>query len=131
VTPVHRKSEGYVEFEEKLFREEALKELRPDLFSLNADKGYQSQTNFGTSFPKIATKGDIFVRVDVMPNRVFKFHGQKWIEVSKEKTDTYLYDIEYIKYLITQIDKGIYDVDLLSENEQEQIKAYLNGNQNS
>ncbi len=114
-----------------MFRREALKELRPDLFSIKADTGYQSQTNFGTTFPKIATKGDIFVRVDVMPNRVFKFDGQKWIEVSKDKTDTYLYDQEYIKYLVTQIDQGSYDIELLSENEQEQIKAYLNGNQNT
>jgi hypothetical protein len=77
VTPVHIKSDGYVEFENKLFQKEALKELRPDLFSIKADTGYQSQTNFGTSFPKVATKGDIFVRVDVMPNRVFKFDGNK------------------------------------------------------
>ncbi len=131
VTPVHIKSDGYVEFENKLFQKEALKELRPDLFSIKADTGYQSQTNFGTSFPKVATKGDIFVRVDVMPNRVFKFDGNKWIEVAKDKTDTYLYDQEYIKYLVTQIDQGSYDVELLSENEQEQIKLYLNGNQNS
>lgn len=131
VTPVHVKSDGYVEFEDKLFQRSALKELRPDLFSIKADTAYQSQTNFGTSFPKIATKGDIFVRVDVMPNRVFKFDGQKWIEVAKEKTDTYLYDQEYIKYLVTQIDQGQYDVELLSESEQEQIKAYLNGNQNT
>jgi hypothetical protein len=131
VTPVHIKSDGYVEFEDKLFQREALKELRPDLFSIKADAGYQSQTNFGSAFPKIATKGDIFVRVDVMPNRVFKFDGSKWIEIAKDKTDTYLYDQEYIKYLVTQIDQGSYDVELLSENEQEQIRNYLNGNQNT
>lgn len=131
MTPVHIKSDGYVEFEDKLFQRAALKELRPDLFSIKADTAYQSQTNFGTSFPKIATKGDIFVRVDVMPNRVFKFDGQKWIEVAKDKTDTYLYDQEYLKYLIAQIDQGLYDVELLSESEQDQIKAYLNGNQNT
>lgn len=101
------------------------------MFSAKADVGYQSNTNFGTTFPKIAKKGDIFVRVDVMPNRVFKFDGQKWIEINKEKTDTYLFDQEYVKYLVDQIDKGQYDPELLSDAEQDQIRIYLNGNQNT
>lgn len=66
-----------------------------------------------------------------MPNRVFKFDGQKWIEVSKEKSDTYLYDTEYVKYLVEQIDKGEYDPELLSPAEEDQIRQYLKGNQNS
>lgn len=131
VTPVHDKGGGYVEFENKLFSKNALKELRPEFFNVKSDLGKQSNSNFGTQFPKIATKGDIFVRVDVMPNRVFKFDGQKWIEINKEKTDTYLFDAQYIEYLVEQIDKGTYDPELLSASEEEQIQNYLNGNQNS
>lgn len=127
VTPVHDKGGGYVEFENKLYNKNALKELRPDLFSTKIDSGYKSEVNFGTQFPKMAAKGDIFVRVDTMPNKVFKFDGQRWIEIDKEKSDTYLYDAEYIKYLVEQIDKGIYDTELLSPSEEEQIKQYLNG----
>ena len=65
VTPLHDVGNGYLEYEEKLFKSEALKELRPDLFSVKADSGNQPSTNFGTQFPRIAKKGDIFVRVDV------------------------------------------------------------------
>jgi hypothetical protein len=132
VTPIHDMGGGYVEYKNSLYQKEALRELRPDLFSAKADTiGIKSNSNFGTQFPRISKKGDVFVRVDVMPNKVFKFDGQKWIEINKGHTDTYLYDAEYIRYLVEQIDKGNYDVDLLSESEEEQIRNYLNNDQNT
>jgi hypothetical protein len=115
---------GYVSFEGKSVSKGALQGLRPDLF-LQVDSGNQSNTNFGTSFPRFSKKGDIFVRVDTLPNRVYKFSGNKWIEINKEHTDSYLYDEEYIKYLINQIELGNYDIDLLAENERVQIEDYL------
>jgi hypothetical protein len=118
---------GYVSFEGKSVSKSALQGMRPDLF-LQVDSGNQSNTNFGTSFPKFSKKGDIFVRVDTLPNRVYKFSGSKWIEINKQQTDSYLYDEEYIKYLINQIDLGNYDIDLLAENERLQIEDYLSKN---
>jgi hypothetical protein len=118
---------GYVSFEGKSVSKSALQGMRPDLF-LQVDSGNPSNTNFGTSFPKFAKKGDIFVRVDTLPNRVYKFSGSKWIEINKAQTDSYLYDEEYVKYLINQIDSGNYDIDLLAENERLQIEDYLNKN---
>ena len=118
---------GYVNYEGKAVSKEALKGMHPELF-LQVDSGNQPSTNFGTEFPKFAKKGDIFVRVDTLPNRVYKFVGNKWIEINKEQTDSYLYDEEYIKYLISQIDNGTYDIDLLAENEKLQIEDYLGRN---
>jgi hypothetical protein len=118
---------GYVSFEGKSVSKSALQGIRPDLF-LQVDSGNQSSTNFGTSFPRFSKKGDIFVRVDTLPNRVYKFSGSKWIEINKQQTDSYLYDEEYIKYLINQIDLGNYDIDLLAENERLQIEDYLSKN---
>jgi hypothetical protein len=133
VTPVHDKGGGYVEFEQRLFQRNALKELRPDLFSIKADAtgNYQVSSNFGTTFPKIAAKGDIFVRVDVNPNRVYKFDGNKWIEINKGSTQSYLYDHDYIKFLIEKIRSGEYDLDSLSDNERSEIESYLKGDQNT
>ena len=115
---------GYVSFEGGSVSKSALQGMRPDLF-LQVDSGNQSNTNFGTNFPKFAKKGDIFVRVDLLPNKVFKFSGDKWIEVNKDLTDTYLYDEEYIRYLVTKIETNEYDVELLSNNERLQIEHYL------
>ncbi len=117
---------GYVKFEGKSVNKDALKTMRPELF-LQVDNGNQPSTNFGTEFPKFAKKGDTFVRVDTLPNRVFKFSGTSWIEVNKEVTGSYLYDEEYIKYLVSKIETGEYDIDLLTENEREQIEHYLSG----
>jgi multisubunit Na+/H+ antiporter MnhG subunit len=128
VTPVNDIGDGYVEFDNHLFQKDALKELRPDLFSLKIDENNNYQSGFGTQFPKIATKKDVFVRVDMMPNRVYRFDGKRWIELNKELSESYLYDQEYIHYLIDKIEAGEYDVDLLSEQEKIQIEEYLNQN---
>jgi hypothetical protein len=131
VTPVHNIGGGYVEFETKLYQKDALKELRPDLFAIKADTQYKSGTNFGTQFPKIATKGDTFVRVDVLPNRVFKFDGKVWIEQNKAMTQTYLYNNDYMQFLVEKIGSGEYDLDVLSDAEKAEVESYLKGNQKS
>ena len=116
---------GYVMFEDKHYQMEALKSLRPDIFMLTADSQRTINTNFGIKFPDVANKGDVFVRVDSLPNRVYKYDSRKWIEVQKEQSDTYLHNQKYIKYLVEKIEKGEYDLDLLSENEKEQIELFL------
>ena len=120
----------YIEFEGKSMSKQALAAMHPEFFALTADATNQISTNFGTIFPKIAKKGDVFVRVDMLPNRVYKFDSRKWIEINKEQSDSYLYDEEYVKFLIQKIDGGEYDVELLSDNERAQIEEYLR-NQNT
>jgi len=115
---------GYVVFDGKHMSMDVLKNMRPDVLKLVADNQRQSNTSFGSEFPKLANKGDTFVRVDVLPNRVYKFDGIRWIAVNKENS-SYLHDEEYIKYLIQKIDNGEYDIDLLSESEKQQIEEYL------
>jgi hypothetical protein len=120
---------GYISFEGKSFSKSALQGMRPDLF-LQVDSANQPATNFGINFPQFAKKGDTFVRVDSLPNRVFKFSGTKWIEINKEQTSTYLYDDEYVKYLVNKIEVGEYDVELLTESEKLQIEDFLLQNKN-
>ena len=110
--------------EGRSIHKDALKSLHPELF-LHADSEISSSIDFGIAFPTVAVKGDVFVRVDHMPNRVFKFEGNAWIEVQKEASDTYLYNEEYIKHLVEKIQTGEYDVDLLSDSERQQIEIYL------
>ena len=116
---------GYVVFEDKHYQMDALKSLRPDVFMVTADSQRAISTNFGIKFPDVASKGDVFVRVDSLPNHVYKYDGRKWIEIQKEQSDTYLHNQNYIKYLVEKIEKGEYDLDLLSETEKEQIELFL------
>ena len=125
VTPMINMGGGYVKYDGKLFQQNALRELKPDLFALKVDGANDTSTSFGSTFPRMASKGDIFVRVDVMPNRVFKFDGNKWLEVQKESSQTYMYDTNYVNYLVTKIGNGEYDLELLNEQEQEIIREYL------
>jgi Skp family chaperone for outer membrane proteins len=80
---------------------------------------------FGNAWPKQAVKGDMFIRTDDQPTRLFKFNGLKWIEVDKLLSDRYAYNEAYIDYLITQISSGNYDTDLLSDSERLQLESRL------
>lgn len=95
--------------------------------TLQADNvtGNEIQSGFGTKFPDSADKGDMFLRVDHMPNKLFKYNGFKWIEVDKTRTDSYTYDEQYILFLIDKLQTGEYEIDQLSESEQELVAEKL------
>jgi hypothetical protein len=80
---------------------------------------------FGTAFPTSVIKGDTFLRVDRIPSALYKFNGSRWIEVDKSLSDQYAYDTAYIDHLISKIESGEYDPDLLSTAEQDQIEHRL------
>ena len=88
-----------------------------------------SQAGFGTKFPANPQKGDMFLRVDMLPNKLYKWNGQKWIEVAKSTTDRYAYEEEYIKYITDKITSGEYDMDDLSKSEQEEVLKRLTHDQ--
>jgi hypothetical protein len=90
--------------------------------------GKASNSDFGSNFPANSEKGDVYLRTDYLPNRLFKFNGKKWIEVDKNQTDVYAYEEEYIKHLISEIDSGRYDPDALTDVERDQIQKYLTKN---
>ena len=116
--------EGYVVFHSKHMANRVFEDMHPDV-ALTVDSTQSINTNFGSEFPKIARRGDVFVRVDVLPNRVYKFDGTKWLLINKDTTTVYLQDPAYIQHLISKIDQGEYDVDLLSPDEKQQIEEYL------
>jgi hypothetical protein len=97
----------------------------PD-FSIGAENAMPVNAGFGDTFPANPLKGDMFLRVDMLPSKLFKWNEKKWIEVDKTKTDSFAYDRAYIQHLIEKIDSGEYDIDLLTDSESEQIKEYLN-----
>ena len=88
-----------------------------------------SDAGFGTRFPLNPRKGDLFLRVDMLPNKLYKWNGQKWIEVAKSTTDRYAYEEEYIKYITGKIITGEYDMDDLSKPEQEEVLKRLSYDQ--
>jgi len=98
-------------------------------FAAQADDETVTPVNagFGTEFPNNPEKGDMFLRVDHLPSKLFKWNEKKWIEVDKTKTDSFAYNDAYIKHLIEKIASGEYDIDMISAAEQEQIQRYLNG----
>jgi hypothetical protein len=85
----------------------------------------EPNSSFGTEFPAAPEKGDLYLRVDILPNRLYKYNGSDWIMIDKSQTDVYSYDEAYLRYLVDEIAAGRYDADTLSESEQTQIKEYL------
>lgn len=80
---------------------------------------------YGTEFPKVARSGDIYTRVDVMPHRTFKFNGVRWIQISREENLSYLQNTSYLQFLISKLENGEYDAELLTTVEQDEISDYL------
>ena len=80
---------------------------------------------FGADFPPGAKKGDQWIKTDSIPTRLFKYNGTRWIEIDKQSTDSYTYNMAYIDYLISAISKGQYDPDMLSDAERDQIALRL------
>ena len=97
-----------------------------DLLVAQADN-LENITNvdFGTRFPDNPARGDAYIRVDHLPTKLYKWNGQKWIEIDKNSTDTFAYNDEYIDHLIAKIGSGEYDPDLLNDNEKQQIEQRL------
>ena len=70
-------------------------------------------------------RGDMFLRTDYLPSRLFKFNGDTWIETSKTLSNSYVYDTKYVEYLIDKLQTGEYELEDLEDQEQEQIRDYL------
>ena len=114
----------------KLHQSEALRGIYPDWntrIGLKSDntEPVEGEIGFGTQFPKQPNKGDTYLRVDQLPTKLFKFNGQKWIELDKEISSSYSYNDEYIKYLINMINTGQYDTELLTEAEKAQVEELI------
>ena len=80
----------------------------------------EPESGFGTELPDKGDKGDTYVLTSVIPNRLYKHNGDHWITIDKQ--DNYTYDIAYIDHLITQIEQGLYDPEMLSDSERDQIE---------
>jgi hypothetical protein len=118
-----------VKEQRKLFNSGAIDQLpwqhlvepQPDNRALRSGK----VKGFGIQFPTDANKGDQFLRVDQLPTVLYKYNGSKWIEVDKTLSDQYAYDTAYIDYLISKIESGEYDTDLLNDIERQQVEQHL------
>jgi len=115
--------EKYVQYEGKLMSIDALREQHPELVLPKSSP--MNVILFGSEFPSSAKTGDIYIRVDVIPHRVYKFNGTKWINLDKNSNTTYLQNESYIQYLIAKIDTKEYDVDFLTDFERDEITEYF------
>jgi hypothetical protein len=84
-------------------------------------------TGFGSEFPNNPTRGDLFLRTDFKPSRLFKWNDIKWIEVNKSTTDAYSYNDSYIQFLAEKLSSGEYSIDDLTDTEIAQVQNLLGG----
>ena len=120
-----KSSDGYVEFDGKHMSERVFHDAHPEYRLLVADTTSPVGTSFGTRFPELALRGDIFTRVDILPHRSFKFDGHQWIEINRTESDSYLSDPKYIQLLIEKLERGEYDPDNLTQTEEQVIEEFI------
>jgi hypothetical protein len=126
-TPVRRGADYAVRYKGKVYNLDAFNKLYPSM-AIQADNetlDNASQCGFGERFPDTPMKGDMFIRTDYLPDRLFKWNGIKWIEVDKNTTDSYTYNQAYIQHLISKLEAGEYEVEDLSDAEQAQVEQQI------
>lgn len=111
----------YVEVDGKVIHKRTLNAVRPDIKHVSEN----NEIMFGTNFPANPAKDQCYVRVDIIPTKLYKYNGAKWVEVDKSITNNYSFNEGYIRSLVDLIDKGVYDPHLLTLEEQEQIENFL------
>jgi len=88
--------------------------------------------SFGTTWPTNPARGDLFLKVDVKPNILYKWNNRKWIQIDKGRVDdTLVYDPAYIDHVIQEVRKGHRDYEDLSDIERRQIMARIRGKDQS
>ena len=126
-TPIRRGADYAVRYKGKVYNLDAFNKLYPSM-AIRADNEKleaASQCGFGERFPDSPMKGDMFIRTDYLPDRLFKWNGQKWIEVDKNSTDSYTYNQAYIQHLIQKLEAGEYEIEDLSDAEQAQVEQQI------
>ena len=86
-----------------------------------------ASAGFGSEFPSSPAKGDMFLRTDFKPSRLFKWNDQQWIQINKNTTDAYAYNDQYIEFLITKLRDREYEWEELTPTEQQQVEAIMGG----
>jgi hypothetical protein len=126
-TPIRRGADYAVRYKGKVYNLDAFNKLYPSM-AIQADNetlDNASQCGFGERFPDSPMKGDMFIRTDYLPDRLFKWNGIKWIEVDKTTTDSYTYNQAYIQHLIQKLEAGEYEIEDLSDAEQAQVEQQI------
>jgi hypothetical protein len=90
-----------------------------------AEKTNLPTVSFGPAWPDNPVKGYMFLRTDYVPTKLFKFNGNKWIEVDKDLTDGYVTNSSYIDFLVKKIESREYDPELLNDAELDEIEKRL------
>ena len=70
------------------------------------------------------------MRVDFLPNKIYRFTGERWIEIPKTYTQTYLDNNEYIPYLARELAQKRMEIEDLSAEEQDEVTEYLSNRSN-
>lgn len=129
---VKRGLDNVVKYQKKNYNMEAFKALHPELpiysVKVRADNDTVINTaecGFGNQFPIRPNKGDMYIRTDFLPNKLYKWNNKKWIELDKSTTDSYTYNEAYIQHLIDKLQSGEYTADDLSEAELDQIQQIV------
>lgn len=90
------------------------------------DIGSTGSATFGTTWPQNPARGDLFLKVDTKPNRLYKWNGRKWMEIDRGRVDdTLVFDPKYVDHLIQEVKKGWREFEELSDMEKNQIVARI------
>ena len=112
--------EDYISFNGKQYTRHALRQSHPEL-----RLDFQHEVNFGPAFPKKSIEGDLFIRSDYLPTKLYRFNGDTWDPQDKDILGATAYSDNYIELLIDMISGNDYDPELLNKIEKQKIQQKI------
>ena len=97
-----------------------------DALSIKADSASSNASaGFGSSFPANPSLGQLFLRLDTLPNTLYKWNGKKWMMVDKNQNTSYVNNEKIVDSLIQQLKEGTIEWEDLTTAEQDAIKPAM------
>jgi hypothetical protein len=114
----------YVNIDGKSYSIDALKVSNPEMI-LKSGETIPNTLKMGDRFPSEAYIGDLYMKIDTRPHKLFKFNGIEWIHVNKNQNTSYLQEQDYLQLLVDLLNGSQYLPEMLTESEEEAIREYL------
>jgi hypothetical protein len=114
------RSGNYINYNGKNYSPSALIESLPELH-FNLD----TPVSHGPRFPSKHYNGNLFLRTDFLPTKLYRSNGKMWEAQDKNILNKSAYTSDYIQLLVDKVAEGEYNPELLNDVEKQLIKQSI------
>jgi len=92
---------------------------------ISANDRPNTDATFGNSFPTGPKVGHMHVHTGSLPTKLYRYNGERWLQVDKSIADSYTHNYAYIKMLVDRMNKNEISIDDLNVAEKNLVNHYF------